>query len=242
MKLITLNIWGGHIRRPLLDFIKLHQYVDVFCFQEVYHNAESKISDEDRENTLNILTEIHHMLPGFNAFFRPVVGKSYGIGIFIKKDFEVIGEGEILIHENPDYLGFGPAHSRILQWLECRCNDRPYSIMNVHGLWNGKGKTDTPERIAQSRRIKEFVESISIPKIICGDFNLKPDTESIRIIENGMRNLIQEHQVRSTRTSYYEKEERFADYIFTCPHIAINKFEVLKDEVSDHTPILLDFH
>lgn len=33
LKLITLNIWGGHVEKPLLDFINAHQDVDIFCLQ-----------------------------------------------------------------------------------------------------------------------------------------------------------------------------------------------------------------
>jgi len=241
LKLITLNIWGGHIRNPLLQFINKHQNTDIFCFQEVYHNAPQHISSEERKLSLNIFSELHELLPEHHAFFRPVVDNVYGIGMFIKKEFDILGEGEVIIHENPDYPGRGPTHSRNMQWLECRYNNKPYSIVNVHGLWNGMGKTDTPARINQSQRIRDFVENLKNPKIVCGDFNLRPDTESIKIVEAGMNNLIKAHNINSTRTSYYPKPEKFADYIFTCPQIAVNAFEVLRDEVSDHAPLLLDF-
>ena len=72
-------------------------------------------------------------------------------------------------------------------------------------------------------------------------FNLKPDTESIQIIENGMNNLITQYDITSTRSNWYTKEERFADYIFTSPEIIIKTFEVLPDVVSDHLPLFLEF-
>lgn len=241
MRLITLNIWGGHIREPLLRFIRNHQNVDIFCFQEVYHNAQEKISTEDRAVSLNIFSDLQSLLPQHYAFFRPTVENIYGVSMFIKKDIDVMAEGDITIHDNPAYSGRGPTHSRNLQWLECQIDQQRYAILNVHGLWNGKGKTDTPERIAQSQRIKNFISKMSIPKILCGDFNLRPDTESLKIIEEGMTNLIKTHCVNSTRTNLYSKEEKFADYILTSSEIKINHFRVLADEVSDHAPLLLDF-
>lgn len=39
MKLMTLNIWSGHVHAPLLAVMQKHQEVDIFCLQEVYHNA-----------------------------------------------------------------------------------------------------------------------------------------------------------------------------------------------------------
>ncbi len=241
MKLLTLNIWGGHVRDPLLEFIASHQDIDIFCFQEVYHNASRRVSDEKRAVYLNIFSELQVLLPGHRAFFRPVVDNAYGIGMLIKKEIDVLEEGEIGIFDNPHYGGIGPTHSRNLQWVKCRIQGQDHTIMNVHGLWNGKGKTDAPERIIQSERIREFMDAIPSPKILCGDFNLRPDTTSIKILEAGMENLIQTYNITSTRTSWYPKEEKFADYIFTSPEIKIHHFQVLKDEVSDHCPLLLDF-
>jgi endonuclease/exonuclease/phosphatase family metal-dependent hydrolase len=241
MRLITLNIWGGHVLNPLLEFIKSHHETDILCFQEVYHRAQKKISDEDRAVCLNIFSELQALLPRHKGFFRPVVNNIYGIGMFIKKDIPVFEEGEIKIHDNPAYRGIGPTHSRNLQWVKCQIDNRVHTIMNVHGLWNGKGKTDAPERIVQSQKIRGFVDAIRTPKILCGDFNLRPDTESIKILQQEMKNLIQDFNISSTRTRLYPKEEKFADYVFTSPEITVNHFEVLKDEVSDHCPLFLDF-
>ena len=241
MQLITLNIWGGHVLNPLLAFIKAHKDIDIFCFQEVYHNALNKISDEDRQISLTIFSELAKLLPEHRGFFRPVVENIYGIGIFVKNTIDVLGEGEVIVHNNPSYRGRGPTHSRILQWIEYLMNGKIYSILNVHGLWNGMGKKDSPERVLQSERIKAFMDSINTPKILCGDLNLRPDTKSMEILEQGMKNLVKDYNVKSTRTSFYTKEEKFADYILTSPDITVTNFIVLNDEVSDHAPLLLDF-
>lgn len=241
MKLITLNIWGGHVHDPLLAFIAANQDIDIFCFQEVYHNAHRIISTEDRMHYVNIFSEIGSHLPQHQGYFRPVVEGIYGIATFIKTSIDVLGEGEVVIHDNAAYPGFGPTHSRNLQWIECNINSKIMTLLNVHGLWNGAGKTDSPARISQSQRIRDFVDTLNTPKILCGDFNLRPDTESIRILENGMNNLVNQFNVTSTRTNLYQKTEKFADYIFTSPDINIHKFEVLQDEVSDHTPLFLEF-
>ena len=241
MKLITLNIWGGHVYQPLLDFFKTYEDVDIFCLQEVYHRAPEKISKEERFLSLNIFDEIQNLLPNHRGFFRPTVKSVYGVGMFIKKNIEVLAEGDISIHENPAYDGVGPEHPRNLQWVECESHGKLYSILNVHGLWNGMGKTDTPPREAQSLRVKSFLDSLNTPKVLCGDFNLRPDTKSLEIISVGLKDLIKEYKITSTRTSLYPKAEKYADYIFTSPEILIKKFEVLKDEVSDHAALFVDF-
>ncbi len=241
MKLITLNIWGGHLRNPLLRFIHNNRHVDFFCLQELYDNAHRPLTHKQTELSLNIFSDLKKLLPEHQAIFRPAVENIYGIGIFVKNSIDIIGEGEINIHQKQHYPGIGLNHDRNLQWVECKANKKIFSILNVHGLWNGKGKKDTPERLIQSQRIRQFMDTINTPKILCGDFNLRPDTESIRILEKGMVNLVVTHNIRSTRTRFYSKEEKFADYILTSPAINVNHFSVMSDEVSDHAPLLLDF-
>ena len=199
------------------------------------------ISLETRKVTLNIFSELQDLLPNHAGYFRPVVDDIYGIGMFINKRIQVVDEGNYPIYHNAAYPGRGPAHSRILQWAKCGVDNDIFTIVNVHGLWNGMGKTDTAERLAQSEKIRQFMDKVDTRKILCGDFNLKPDTHSLKMIAQGMKNLVEEFQVTSTRTSLYPKIERFADYVFISPDIKVNQFAVLKDEVSDHAPLLLDF-
>ncbi len=85
------------------------------------------------------------------------------------------------------------------------------------------------------------MSTITGRRILCGDFNLTPHTQSLKMLASDMHNLVDIYQVTSTRTRLYPREEKFADYIFTSRDIAVNKFEVLKDEVSDHAPLFLDF-
>ncbi|QLZ69203.1 hypothetical protein FOLKNPGA_01985 [Legionella sp. PC1000] len=242
MKLITLNIWGGRLRDPLLKFIEHNRDIDIFCLQEVYFNAHRTVTEEDKALSLNIFSDLQQLLPNHFPIFKPAVENIYGIAMLLKNNIDILGEGDINIHQKQHYPGIGLNHPRDLQWVECEINKKIYSILNVHGLWNGQGKKDSPERINQSQRIRHFMDTINTPKILCGDFNLRPDTQSMHIIEQGMKNLIKINHISSTRTRYYQKEEKFADYILTSQDIVVNEFSVLSDEVSDHAPLYLDFN
>ncbi len=101
---------------------------------------------------------------------------------------------------------------------------------------------DSDKRINQSKVILDFMSMFDCPKILAGDFNLLLDTESIRMLEaGGMRNLIKEYDIKSTRTELYKKDIKFADYIFISPEIKVKDFKVLQDVVSDHSPLYLEF-
>jgi endonuclease/exonuclease/phosphatase family metal-dependent hydrolase len=241
LKLITLNLWGGHVAAPLAHFIQSKRDIDIFCLQEVYREAPAKISLEDRYVNLDLYSDIQHALPNHQGYFRPVVNGIYGIAIFIKKDLRVIEEGERIIHANDHYVGMGPTHSRLLQYARIERERQIFVVANVHGLWNGMGKGDSPERLNQSLRIKNFLDSTDDPKILCGDFNLRPGTESLKILEQAMDNHIAIHGIQSTQTSFYPREEKFADYILTSQNISVQDFQVLPDEVSDHSALQIDF-
>ncbi|HLD06434.1 MAG TPA: endonuclease/exonuclease/phosphatase family protein [Candidatus Nanoarchaeia archaeon] len=242
MKLISLNLWGGRVYGPLEKFLKEHvDNVDIFCFQEIYNDAVDGMSDVPREHRRNLLADLRQLLPNHKAYFRPVIKNVYGIGIFVKKDISVLEEGEMDIYKSPDYTGHGGNHTRNLQWIKIEVDGEIYSIVNVHGLWTGKGKNDTPERIAQSQKIKKFMSVMSNPKILCGDFNLLPDTESMKMLECDMINLIKKHGIKSTRSHHYAKEEKFADYVLVSSDVKVKKFKVLQEPVSDHLPLLLEF-
>ena len=86
------------------------------------------------------------------------------------------------------------------------------------------------------------MKTLSNPYVMCGDFNLLPNTQSIKKLEDfGLRNLIKENNITSTRTSFYTKTEKFADYALLSDEIDIKDFKVLPDEVSDHSPLYLEF-
>jgi endonuclease/exonuclease/phosphatase family metal-dependent hydrolase len=241
MKLITLNIWGGQLREPLLDFLHRHRDVDIFCLQEVYYNAKKMITEEDRSVSLNIFSQIMQTLPEHQGYFCPAVNGIYGIAKLVHHSVPTHASGELPIYINAEYTGIGPSHNRLLQWIDCGAEQSRYTVINVHGLWNGKGKSDSPDRIAQSQKIKEFIQQSRNPVVLCGDFNLRPDTKSLEILDSDMKNLIHDYQIKSTRTSYYPKQERFADYILLSPDLVVHDFEVLQDEVSDHNALYVEF-
>ena len=255
MKLITLNTWGGRAGRTLLlDFFKKYKDTDVFCLQEIwsasYEHLEGHLAGGLAINNEQVMTrgmqEISETLSNHSSYFRPHHLDNYGLQILVKNNLTVTEDGEVFVHKHKGYIPEGNIgeHARNIQYVTFNLQEGPITIINFHGLWNKSvgGKTDTEDRINQSKKIVGFIESLPNDFILCGDFNLLPDTESIAILEKaGLRNLIKEYNITSTRTSFYERPDKYADYILVSKGIDIKDFKVLPEEVSDHSALYLDF-
>lgn len=241
MKLITLNIWGGHVAEQLAQFIQANSDVDIICMQEVYKGGSEKINNDDRWVDTDIFEKIESWMPHHTGYFCPLVESIYGLATFVKNDIQVEEVGEVPICDNPGYVSTGADHSRKIQWLKCTQNNQVFTIINLHGLWNGKGKSDCPERIEQSKIVRGYIDSLETPWLLVGDFNLALGTESLAMLDKNATNWVIEEGITSTRTSYYPKEERMADYVVTSSEIRGQHFEVMADEVSDHAPLLFVF-
>lgn len=244
MKLVSLNTWGGTLNDLLLAFFEAHQHIDFFLLQEVYLNATERTNWDNRGNP-NLFIDLQKTLPGHTGFYAPAQDGEYGLAGFIKKGIKIEDQGDVFIHRSRDAMIGTDASTlgRNLQYFKIG-GIKPFTLMNFHGLWTGQGKLDTPERIAQSERIVEFARGTMGDFILTGDFNLMPETESIHILEGmNVRNLIKDHGITKTRTSYYKKTpDAYADYTFVTPGIEVKEFRVLPDEVSDHSALYLEFN
>ncbi len=247
MKLITLNTWAGRLKEPLNEFLRTQmQDTDIFCFQEIFNNYTGETDDyiDEKGGNVHMLDEISAILTDYDMHFCPVAENVYGIAIFLKKGIEVIQSGEVTLYSNPSFDTNDEAsdHDRKMQWMHIKNANRDLMLMNVHGHWDASGKDDTSNRLEQSRRINEFIDTVGYtPKLLVGDLNLNPNTESIKLLEKSFINLVTKEGIATTRTELYTGADRHADYIFVSPEVFVNSFKVLPDVVSDHSPLMIDF-
>lgn len=253
MRIISLNTWVGRAgKEKLLTFFKTHaDTTDVFCLQEICAAPHPYLEGclaggvvlNNKQTMGYALREISEVLPNHVAFFRPLLGDNYGLLMLVRKELRVIEEGEFFVYKQKGFYSEADIgdHARLIQYVTIVAGTKMVTVINFHGLWNGKGKTDTEDRIQQSKNILEFTSKLDGEYILCGDFNLLPDTESLKLFEAaGLRNLIKEYKVSSTRTLFYKKPEKHADYIFVTKGIQVKDFKVLPDEVSDHAPLFIE--
>lgn len=260
MKIISLNIWGGSVYEPLMEFLKAHRgSTDVFCFQEVLASPRKDI-ETSHGDRVHILEELIAALPEFNHHFsiayenRDRAGKvdfelKEGHATFFKKSISPILSGEIKLHsghEDDEFTQSTTYRPRSFGYIKIPWKEGTVTIVNIHGFtFLGDDKLDRPERIEQSKRIKEFAENEKGSVVLCGDFNLLPETESIAILESSFVNLIKKFGIRDTRGTldpWHGKPgaNEFSDFVFVSPDLEVVGFEVPDAKISDHLPLILE--
>jgi diadenosine tetraphosphatase ApaH/serine/threonine PP2A family protein phosphatase len=265
MRVMSLNGWGGKLHEPLMSYIQAEQ-PDVLCLQEVVHTprtTEDWLIYRDGDHILpqraNFFREVAMALPDHVAIFCPAaqgtlwddtvpVPSQWGLATFVHRSLPVTAQAQGFVHKSFCAHGYGThprsrcAHAiRIYDYAL----DRAVGVGHMHGLRDPKGKMDTPERLAQARRLAELVGRIAEPGdplVVCGDFNVEPQSETFSVLANiGLVDLVTTRGFAGTRSSHYPKPGKYADYMLVNDQVDVRSFEVVTTpEVSDHCPLVLE--
>lgn len=272
IRVVSLNCWGGRVP-SVVDYLAGVD-ADVYCLQEVYWSPsdtpsplvfDNKYRDTKGEPDPHprLYRDLCEMLPEHQAFFSPHAqgylhdGATteykvrYGIATFVRNTLPVIEQastfafGEYRAHRWGDPPLPRTAHAVRLYNYE---DDSRIVVAHMHGLWDKRGKMDTPERRGQAQKLGELVQRVSQSEsdklVVCGDFNVLPESETLSLLQAylDVRELVTSSGFTDTRTSHYKKNPRFADYMLVSRQMQVQKFEVVaRPEVSDHRPLLLEF-
>lgn len=259
MKLLSLNLWGARQGQMLFDYLQQQaEDTDIFCFQEVFSAPVSSPVMVGKAH-MRLFEELKNHLDDFYGCFH----SGYGGWVDMKKvDFEVLQGQAIFINKRHKVLNSGSIYiygnertkiaenfqnePKIMQFVEVEAGGHKLLVCNAHGKWHAGDKLDSPDRLKQSEIIRTFLTERQGAKILCGDFNLMPDTESIRMLGRVLSDLIQEYKITNTRNEIswnkYHDRQSFADFTFVSREIKVSAFEVPYNLVSDHLPMILGFN
>lgn len=257
LKIYSQNLWGGQVFGPLCQqLLKYRDQVHIFCFQEVLASSEG-LQPYTSIRT-NLLAELLYRLPDYEPLFCNLQSNfdpdgeltsaiDFGQAIFVHRSLELTGYFRRFIFRTENAWSpeadepLGWCLGRAIQVITIRYHQDTYVIGNVHGLWHASGKGDVPARFDQPRRIVAAMTTVSADKrMIVGDFNALPSNQSLRLIEQaGYRNLVREYGITDTRTVFYDKMPRLADYAFVSGAVEVNQFCVNAMPVSDHAALIL---
>ncbi|BCH59723.1 metal-dependent hydrolase [Agrobacterium vitis] len=264
MKIMCLNGWGGKLHNDLLSYLGL-EAPDILCLQEVVNSPEAEkdwLTYRDRDHVLpqraNFFRDVADILPDHAAIFCAAaqgvlwdeghpVPSQWGLATFVHKSLPIIGQAQGFVHKEFSPHGYGEhPRSRIGHAIRVYDfqQDRTICIAHMHGLRDLNGKADTPERALQAHKLMELASFVAMQDdalIVCGDFNVEPDSETFKILKKlALTDLVTTRGFKGTRTSHYLKSGKFADYLLVNENVRVLDFSVVTEpEVSDHCPLVL---
>ncbi len=203
----------------------------MFCLQET---NKTKI-----ERIISTLFDTDRFLASHVTKYTDT-DRFYSLHTIVRRPHQILASDALFAEDDADT---GQALATTLRTK----HGRSLSIVNIHGVpFLNDDKRDTEGRLRQTETVISWVQSRgNIPAVVCGDFNLLPDTKSIQDFTSaGFTNLIDAYDIPTTRNRlawerYPDNIQLFADYVFTSPDIAVTDFTVPDIEVSDHLPMLL---
>lgn len=266
MKIVSLNAWGGKVWNTLAPWVAGLD-VDVLCLQEVTRAPVQspewlRYVDPYRDlaQRSDLFADISALLTDHQSFFAAAtrgtltdqrgapVPSEHGLGLWVRRDLAVARLAQGFVHGAFRSGGWGaepvPRAMQVAR-VECPRTGQVLCIGHFHGLRDPDGKGDTPARARQTVRAIDLFCTIwrqDTPAVLAGDFNLLPNSASFpQFAQAGLHDLIARHGITDTRTSLYDKNQRFADYMLVSQDIlGASCFDVPdQPEVSDHRPLIL---
>ena len=238
---MSLNMWQGRLERVLLKHLE-KSGVDFACMQEaVEYDGQS----------LGLISSFHKIgnsLGLDEQFFSKLISikfgdkeLAFGNVIYSRVPFTqastIFTRGE---YKNDFNFDVDDYNIRAFQHAQVEINGKKLNLLNHHGHHIDSHKLGDNETMRQVKQIIEYIKSLEGYVILCGDFNLSPESDSIKLIDKYLANLSTLYSLKTTRSKLTYKNE-VCDYIFVSRDIKINSFVMDETIISDHNALILDF-
>lgn len=226
IRVVSYNIKHGRGNDNVVDLQRTAAVLralqpDVVGLQEVDRVAD-RSGKVDEARVLGESLGLHHAFGRFMDF----QGGAYGMGVLSR--FPITQSREVALPEGNE--------PRVALAVDVRLPDgRPVTIVNVHFDW----VRDDGFRYAQAQTLAAFLDALTQPYILLGDFNDEPGSRTLALFTSRAAEAPKPRDNRLTFSSTEPAKE--IDFIFMAPREAWSAGEVrVIDEklASDHRPLL----
>lgn len=223
------------------------QQADIICLQEVLDSKEAVPDWIDTFQTMKVIKEASK-LP--NQYISPtycfdIMGSEVDSGNGLLSRYAINNPRTVFtygmyakIAKPGDYV----VNTRNVQIVDIHTPEGDITVANTHAHWESDpmGSELSVERI---EKLIRALENIKGPLIVVGDFNLRSESDGIRLLKDKLKlkDLTEEHGILNTLNNLATTYKVACDHIFIGDHIKVNKFEMLETLLSDHKALSLDF-
>lgn len=247
IKIISLNTWyGGKLFEETVAFLK-KENADILLLQEVYNSEDITLADNYRSfSLLSRLLNLEH------AFFAPAFKQNLGNfkvdqGNAILSRWPITNQNTIFYDTpyDPDYTESPLKFEYIARNLQTADIIMPdigvITVGNTQGIWGLDGG-DSERRLQMSQVIIDALKDKE-RVILGGDFNLKPNTQTISNIEAHFTNVFKD-ELTSTFNMKRKDNPGYAtavvDMLFVSSEMTIGEHYCPEVDISDHLPLVLN--
>jgi len=237
IKVMSFNIAHGRgIDNDKVDLERIADVIresgaDVVGLQEVDRYYGDRSNYEDQLRVLAELLEDEGFIDykyGANLDLEPHEGyesRQYGTGILSKYPIEEA--------ENVLLNSYGREQRGVLK-ATIDVNGISMNIYNTHLALPDE------DRLGQAEEIVEMMNAFPGPKILMGDLNTEPDTESLNYLLNYGEINDSFADIENAFTFRADDPIKRIDFLLTSPLITFDNQQVINTLASDHLPIVID--
>lgn len=248
LRIVSVNLWhGGILIDEIISFLK-DVDADIVLAQEVYNGTDYSLEPRYRS-----VETIEKALGYADLDFAPAFVDNSDVGAVVQGNaifskFPIL-ERDVFFYENlefrDDYVILPEERERAPRNLQkVKIGVAPgkeINAFNTHGIWGEHG-LDTEDRIRMGEQIAENVEDIS-NLILMGDFNVRPNTITVGLIEDHLRNVFRgkiKTSFNKIRKNDPELSDAVVDMCFVSDDLNVVNAVCPDVDVSDHLPLIVD--
>jgi len=258
LTLLHLNIFQGKFLPLIIDFLKTHPH-DILQFQEVSGGQMSKGGVWSGHRQLDTVAnpetigvdcfETIKKELGYEGVLNITIAKrndaaSYvGNATFFKRTLHMTHVKELFLHPYAE-AGDTPISPqdapRAVLSTTFLLNNQPYTFINCHLAW-GPTSDDEPHKIAQGKKLYEYVKSLTTPFVLTGDFNVDQRSQVVAWMSTLGKNLVLEKGITNTLNPHTHAAKVLfpaglgVDFAFVSKEINVTDFHLIDTpDLSDH--------
>jgi endonuclease/exonuclease/phosphatase family metal-dependent hydrolase len=244
VKIISINIEAANLLDQLLEFVR-EQTPDILLMQEVF------ISHESLDRRFHILEHLQDILRNY-YLDRAATYDTYRGGTMVEAGNAILSrfpivESQTFFYSIPytsNYVEPTNDYSTVprnLEYIQVDLGVKKLNVFNTHGVWGFDG-LDNDDRLYMSRIIVKQIKRL--PHVVLGgDFNVGPNTQTIKNIEKHLVNIFKS-DVRSTFNMKRKSNPVYAnlvvDMMFVSKDLTIIRKGCPQVDISDHLPLVVE--
>lgn len=241
MKLLSLNVWQGRLERVLLKHLESLD-VDIACMQEAVDISGKSLGLVSSYQTVGSSLGLDQQF--FSKLISTKLGsKSIDFGNVVYSNIPFSNTNTVFTYgelsEDHDF-DTDDYNIRAFQHTLIDVKGKKLNVINHHGYHIDSHKLGDEETERQVSEILRYIKDLEGAVVLCGDFNLSPESNSIKSIDAVLHNLSIKYSLNTTRSNLTYKKE-VCDYIFVNDQVKVNDFKMDTTVISDHNALLLDF-